>query len=90
MKIDDDLTSQPEVLEIEPNDIFQQEYPKLVERYKAMIADGIVILLGFVLAAIIFSFFENAPVFIRVMSFLFFGSFLRANIDFNFWIYNWP
>jgi uncharacterized RDD family membrane protein YckC len=70
MEIDNDLTSQPEVSPIEPNEIFQEEYPKLVDRYKAMLVDGLVIFLGIILAGIIFSFFENAPGYIRGSAFI--------------------
>jgi uncharacterized RDD family membrane protein YckC len=70
MENENHLASQLEVSEIKPNEIIQQEYPKLVERYKAMLVDGLVIFLGIILAGIIFSFFENAPGYIRGLAFI--------------------
>jgi uncharacterized RDD family membrane protein YckC len=47
-----------------------EEYPRLATRFKAMIVDGFMIMIGFVLAGMIFSVFEAAPGYVRAIVFV--------------------
>jgi uncharacterized RDD family membrane protein YckC len=63
---------------LEPTSVHAQEnpiaYPLLVERVKALMVDGFVLIAGIVLAGIIIGSFDNTPAFVRgaVFVFLFF------------------
>ena len=46
------------------------EYPRLIDRFKAIIIDGFIIIILFFLSAWIFGIFENAPTFLRVGTFI--------------------